>query len=297
MYSFIYSCIPHSDNYARHPIGFECSAPTNLDYFAPFLYRRSAIQKEEDPFVKKALLGLFENEDKPSNKNARHQLLRLGDLRQILKAKPFSFLLFNQKVNNSMCAWTQDAFEDPLLNAIYFPNDDDEGGEEGAVQQLRHARVALNQEGEDPLHDSIRLASTIGRSPSVPDQQSSRHSSAQKKRPRGENLLRKKKTATRLDFEDAVEDELSEPDEDVVLSELPSRAIRVNHNPSPSPSPKKRKSQEKKYEGRRIFTDEEKHAIKEGIREMGAGKWAEIKELYKVILEDRTSQQIKVGFF
>ena len=117
-----------------------------------------------------------------------------------------------------MCAWAQGAFEDPLLNDIYFPDE----SEDGAVQQLRHARVAINQEGEDPLHNSIRLASTVGCSPSVPNQQSSQHTSQQKKRPRGGNLLRKKKTATRLDFEDAVEDELSEPDEDVVLSDLPS---------------------------------------------------------------------------
>jgi hypothetical protein len=192
-----------------------------------------------------------------------------------------------------MCDWAQDAFEDPLLNDIYFPDE----SEDGAVQQLRHARVALNQEGEDPLHDSIRLASTIGRSPSVPDRQSSRHSSTKKKRPREGNLLRKKKTAKRLDFEDAVEDELSESDEDVVLSELPSRAIRVNPNPSPSPAAKPRRSQEKKYDGNRRWTDEEKHAIKEGIRELGVGKWAPIKDLYKVTLEDRTSQQIKVGRF
>jgi hypothetical protein len=68
-----------------------------------------------------------------------------------------------------------------------------------------------------------------------------------------------------------------------------------NHNPSPSPASKRRKSQEKKYEGRRRFTDEEKRAIKEGVREKGMGKWAEIKELYWATLQDRTSQQIKVG--
>ena len=54
------------------------------------------------------------------------------------------------------------------------------------------------------------------------------------------------------------------------------------------------KSQTKKYEGRRVFSDEEKRAIREGVRELGVGKWAPIKEMYNVILQDRTSQQIKV---
>jgi hypothetical protein len=62
------------------------------------------------------------------------------------------------------------------LNDIYFPDK----SEDGAVQQLCHARVALKQEGEDPLHNSIGLTSIIGRSPSVTDRQSSRHTSQQK---------------------------------------------------------------------------------------------------------------------
>jgi hypothetical protein len=191
-----------------------------------------------------------------------------------------------------MCDWTQDAFEDPVLSDIYFPDESED--EDVAVQQLRLARVALNQQGDDPLHDSIRLASTIGFSQSVHDHRpSSGHSSSQRKRPREGNLLHKKRTATRLDFEDAADDELSEPDEDV----SPSRVIRVHQRPSPSPAKKPRRSQQKKYEGNRRWTDEEKHAVKEGIREKGVSKWAEIKELYKVILEDRTSQQIKVGRF
>jgi hypothetical protein len=217
------------------------------------------IQKEEDQYAKDVLLGLFAKKDRSSD---TRQLLYLGDLRQILKEKPFSFLLFNQKVNNTMCAWTQDTFEYPLLSDIYF-----------------------GDESED-------------------DRSSSRQSSPQRKRPRVGNHLRKERATTRLDVEDAVEDERSEPDEDVGLSDLPSRAIRVNRTPSPSqvkkyegirvnrnPSP----SQVKKYEGNRGFTDEEKSAIKEGVRDLGLGKWARIKELYKEELQDRTSGQIKVG--
>ena len=63
------------------------------------------------------------------------------------------------------------------------------------------------------------------------------------------------------------------------------------------PSSKRRKSQRKSYKGRRVWTDEEKTAIKEGIKVQGKGKWADIKEAYAEILKDRTSQQIKVSHY
>ena len=55
------------------------------------------------------------------------------------------------------------------------------------------------------------------------------------------------------------------------------------------------KSQQKKYQGRRLWTEEEKLAVKRGCQELGIGRWAEIKTNYFSSLRDRTSGQIKVN--
>ena len=65
---------------------------------------------------------------------------------------------------------------------------------------------------------------------------------------------------------------------------------------SPTASEKKRRhrrSQKKLYQGRRKWTDTEKTAIKEGIQEFGVGEWTKIKEQYYIVLQFRTSGQIK----
>jgi hypothetical protein len=149
----------------------------------------------------------------------------------------------------------------------------------------------------------------------IPDNDSLRHSSP-RKRTRCSVVARfcKVLAAARLDEdyndEDDNEDYTDEDDDkdykdeeepsndNARLSKLPTRrrAIRVRSQEEHlSPRPRARaKPQTKKYEGRRLWTDEEKSAIMEGIRQLGKSKWAGIKELYGVILNDRTSMQIKV---
>lgn len=231
----------------------------------------------------------------------------------MMKSRPFCFAVFDDRLNSVMRAWTEDAFEEPILKEVYFPEEEDENEDAaGAAQRLRHARTALNQQGEDPLDESLRLANGIGGSSTKkkrsipgsarPERTSSHYSSPLHKRERGGILLKKRKTATRLEFGDSQEqveqgadsdsEEVSEPDDGAVLSDLPKLAARANSDHSMSPKP--RKSQQKTYKGRRVWSDEEKRAIKEGIKQIGVGQWAEIKKLYEVILNDRTSGQIKV---
>jgi hypothetical protein len=111
-------------------------------------------------------------------------------------------------------------------------------------------------------------------------------------------MLDKKKSATRLSFtqeeDEAIDSEdIDDPDqEDEVLSDVKKRAKIA----SPSPS-NKRKSQQKMYEGRKIWTDAEKNAVIEGIGRFGAGKWAQIKSEYFLTLKFRTSGQIKVSIY
>lgn len=47
---------------------------------------------------------------------------------------------------------------------------------------------------------------------------------------------------------------------------------------------------------RRLFTDEEKQAIRDGINIYGVGKWADIKAHFAIVLRHRTSVQIKDCF-
>jgi len=248
------------------------------------------VKGENDTIIKKALANLFtgdtESEDRPV-------LQDLGQLRSIMNAKPFLFSVFHQKLNNIMSAWSHDAFENPIFNRVYFP-------EEGAVQTLRRTREALGQQGQDPLTASIQLASNLGgvaSKASAHEQASPQKASPLRKGERGQ-LLKKRPNATRLQFDDDEEEdqsELSEPDENAPpaeLSELPQRR-KLPMGDTESPASKKRKSQQKMYEGRRRWTDEEKRAVIEGVREKGKGNWAEIKLLYEVLLQNRTSGQIK----
>ena len=115
---------------------------------------------------------------------------------------------------------------------------------------------------------------------------------------RGGRFLAPKQTARQIEFGDSQQidddddDVLSEPDRPRPQSRNATGRSSSFHSPSESPG-KKMKSQQKKYSGRRRWTDEEKNAIKDGARRFGIGKWAKIKEHFEV-LDMRTSGQIKV---
>jgi hypothetical protein len=233
-----------------------------------------------------------------------NELRSVGVLREVMENYPYNLLKIQKRLCRSLLVWTQDVFETPVLRHHVVPRDKTD-----RVGRLRRARAVLQAEGEDPLEESLALAEGLAglkRSPAsiIPERAYSRYSSSPKRRRKltPGALLRKKETATRLAFDDDDEDyddELSEPGDDhnANLSELPRRrAIRVGsprNLASRTPSPNKT-SQKKMYDGRRLWTDEQKTAIKEGMRQLGKGKWADIKQLYKVLLSDRTSGQIKV---
>ena len=120
-------------------------------------------------------------------------------------------------------------------------------------------------------------------------------------------MYKKRKTATRLTFNNSQEEEeevnSDDPNGDGTyrLSRLPRRGAtsagdEESDEEEYTPSKKKaRKSQEKKYQGKRPWSDEEKKALIEGIRTVGLSKWAKIKEKYDVLFHLRTSGQIKVS--
>jgi hypothetical protein len=202
-----------------------------------------------------------------------------------------------------------------------------------ALGRLQRARARLDDRVEDPLPEVLAAATRAKRKRTKQKYQSeddedkddeddsdssskgelikrnknqllspskSKRSRNRSPRARGK-LLDKKKTAIRLGFtpEEAGESDdenIEDPEEEEeVLSQVKKRTITVK---SPGSSAKKMgKSQQKKYEGRRAWTDVEKNAVKEGIQNFGIGKWAVIKEGNALILRNRTSGQIKVSFF
>lgn len=202
--------------------------------------------------------------------------------------------------------------------------EDQEEDANAAVEKLRGSRAKLLERVNDPLEEAVAAAENatknfsprdapaqkmaVARAPQPDDEAeeegeyefssdekpaavepSPKVSSAKRKHP-GSDLYNKKKSATQMRFDDDDDDEIPDPPEETLLSDLPNRAAAPT---SPSPRKKVKKSQQKSYDGRRVWTDQEKQAVKQGIRDFGVGQWAEIKKRWKVVLKDRTSQQIK----
>ena len=117
-------------------------------------------------------------------------------------------------------------------------------------------------------------------------------------------LYDKKPSAKRVQFddtesdeEDNEEEEVDDDDEEeeadvVILSDLPTRARIV---PSKQQESSVTKLVPRTNHGKRMkFTDDEKRAIREGVRTHGVGKWSQIKSEYAIILKNRTTINIKV---
>jgi hypothetical protein len=272
---------------------------------------RVAAAEEEDELVKGMILKLGTNGDKHEKK-----LRRLAELRKLMLVKPFSWQVLVERVEKNLRAWTIDTMEErPLLNLVYCGGLEEQrqvtatspspaaGATGNAVARLTRARTTLHAQGDDPLQESMDLANqAMGTQP--PDA-SPKISSTRKQKRAKASFYDKHEAATRLSFgdsqptDDIIDDDDDDGDDDDEDDEPGAARWLVR---SASGSRRKRKSraspgkktQQKKYEGRRRWTEEEKRAIKEGIRELGVGKWADIKAMYSVLLDERTSGQIKV---
>lgn len=250
--------------------------------------------------------------------------------------KPMSFSFLLNRVTKLFRSWAIKVFERPKLGQVYPLIRDGKAAETGAassisesdrnraLRRLQKSRSRLDDQVQDPLPGVIAAATRVRkrskRSEDNEDEdededreisseavtkdklQNKRKSSPTKsKRARKSRsptahgkLLEKKKSAISLEFTQE-EEEMSEPedsDEDV-LPQMEKHASAVT---SPSSAQKRKKSQEKMYEGRRMWIDIEKNCIKEGIQNHGLGKWALIKNENSTILRHRTSGQIKDCF-
>lgn len=269
----------------------------------------------------------------PTTPSTRHPKFKtIGELRKIFNDKPFDFNALVNRIELTVEDCYARALLEPILNDYFFQNDaDQENYQEDNSQEepleepvedrtlrastdilkrLRDARQALRDEGSDPLQESIRLANAAtrkGPSTATRGVQTIREQ-AQDRRRSGSRLYKKRKTAVRLEFDDdesfvddAEEEEEGSPglkrDGSFSLSNLPPRVAPPNSDEEYTPSKKKRRgSQQKKYEGKRQWTAEEKNAILQGVQTCGKGSWAMIKKKYDVLFELRTSGQIKDCF-
>ncbi|KAL3918109.1 MAG: hypothetical protein SGILL_004395 [Bacillariaceae sp.] len=214
----------------------------------------------------------------------------------------FSYKKFLTRTDALIGSWIHAVLGEPVLYEVYFGTTDKE-----KVQRLKDSRQRLGDHVEDPLPEVAAIAAKARRRrqlPSIDDSDDSDEEEKQQTRKRKGSMLDKKKSAKRMDFDDDGEDgdddgddeDLEDPEEESNAPALrsPGERMRMHNAGKTSPLKKQRKSQEKTYEGRRMWSDAEINALKDGIREFGTGKWAQIKEYYPIVLKDRTSGQIKV---
>lgn len=152
-----------------------------------------------------------------------------------------------------------------------------------AVEALAAASEALqNNHGEDPLAEGLTMAAAA-----------KQKIKRRRKDDEDEDDLPKK----RLEIEDALdEDDDEDETERARLSELPKKKKRAPNTPRRFDGPTPDDGiydDEGRVTRRRRWTDEEKIAVKEGVKKHGIGHWVEIKKEYGDILRNRTSVQIK----
>lgn len=283
------------------------------------------MKKMGDGMCRNAVESLFR--PKPamaiSNQANDYELEDLPILTPILDDKPFNLFYVQDKIESVIRKWSVQVFgeEDPVLfkcrygiaggtvlsvvagtpqlarrasqagrvlsrpTSLRKTNDFsalNKSAEELAA--LQDGRDALkHNHGEDPLEESLTYADLA-------------KVKARRRRSdydEDEDEMPKK----RLRIEDALEEDDEEDEiERAKLSELPRRKKRSISTPRRFDGPTPDDgiyNDEGLVVRRRRWTDEEKGAVKEGVKKFGVGHWVEIKKDYGEILRNRTSVQIK----
>lgn len=270
------------------------------------VFNRSAYQEEKDETVKDQFVRkIFQtSEDEEATPQPCPNLRTMGELREAFGEKPFNFSRFDVRIDGLMVEWCDTLFDEPRLNPFYFPDEVTDQDPVQILNNLRDKRRTLRDTGLDPLEDTIRLAEAVA---DRPDTATARDPPDAR---RASTMYQRKKSAVQLRFDESEEEDVDseDPTRDRTrhLSKVPTprgSPMRKRHSVGSedggdgTPSRKKsRKSQQKKYEGRRQWSDDEKNAVAEGIRKFGIGNWARIKDHYNVLFSMRTSGQIKDCF-
>lgn len=160
------------------------------------------------------------------------------------------------------------------------------------IENLQKGRDALREgHGDDPLASSIAIAAQAKKRAKAEDEEVDHGNNERRsKRAREEPT----KAGGRLSFLDELDcdDEDDERDR-VKLSNLPKKRMSTPRRYSGPPPDSGIFDEYGKVRKRRKWTEEEKVAVKLGVKKFGVGKWADIKNEYAEILKNRTSVQIK----
>lgn len=281
------------------------SHPSDALFLSRRTWYREVMESEEDESVKTAL-GFLLEKDRKSFKPLKELQAILLDGR-----RPYSYDRLIERTDRLVQVWAEIVFDVPTLAGLYV-HAEDKRMESRAMDRLHRSRARLDDSVIDPLPEMVAAAARAKRGLS----QSSTHredgndefydaqeppiQGTKRRRSRsrhGGRLLEPKKSAVQLAFtqeEEGDGDDIEESEDEEVLPSVERRPLHSRGNRPSLTSRKRTRSQQKKYEGKRSWTDDEKNAIKEGILMCGKGNWALIKERFSEILDLRTSGQIKV---
>lgn len=278
-----------------------------LPTFLAGTFCRDVMESDEDKQVQLAFAYLLEKD--------RKSFKPVDKLQEIFsdRTRPYSFDRLIERTNKLIRKWADLVFDAPTLAGHYI-HDEDKRKESKALERLHRSRARLDESVKDPLPDVVAAAARAKRpaASSANDKDSDEDNADEpgpietKKRRSsrsrdGGRLIEQKKSAVQLVFSQGESDdeeieEAGDDDDDEVLPGTTNRTLQVTTNLPPASPRKKAKSQQKPYDGKRAWTNDERNAIKEGIKICGKGNWAAIKERFSHILAERTSGQIKVGF-
>ena len=157
---------------------------------------------------------------------------------------------------------------------------------------LRQGRTDLaTQHGEDPLDESREIAAQAKR----------QRDTSEGGDPESPDFASSKRVKPML----AISQELDKDDEEdeeerARLSEIPEKLRSAKVKRSPATAFRGQDPDEGIFDAstglvlkRRRWSEEEKTAVKEGVRKHGVGHWVKIKDEYADILRNRTAIQIK----
>ncbi len=215
----------------------------------------------------------------------------------VLKPSPFATSTMDRQHLNRRQKIRETGHLSPIVSDNLFDievEDDIESSSENETghnrRNLKRKMKKLMHNVKDPLNECVAIARSaradqyLGQTQGD-DDSSSEDEAGEKPVKKIPPLCQKRKTAYQIKFDDSDDSE----GEAVALSEVPARyehaksfqafpEIHVQPHP-----PKKRKK----------FTAEEDGAIREGIRQFGAGHWAQIKANFAIVLKDRDAVAIK----
>ncbi|KAG7369198.1 hypothetical protein IV203_031941 [Nitzschia inconspicua] len=270
---------------------------------------RNAVASSKDEKIQNAMNRLL-NSDKDAFRSTHDIVRLLNDPNEV-----FSFAKLLKRTNKLLRAWAETALGEPKMAELYLHGSNagtkQKLREKEGVMRLQRSRARLNEKVVDPLPRAATIAGKARRnvlpkrtSLDLSDREQNEDGEIEssddsvevanqrkESRKRKGSYLEPKESASRVDFDEEENLEDDDNQEDKVALRSPKRM--AEEATSPSSGKKQRKSQAKKYDGRRVWTEAETGAIKQGIAEFGWGKWAQIKDHYRVILRNRTSGQIK----